>query len=129
MKDKLIKLIKNSKSTYYNFPVVAILECYDGTTFNGVNIETSSPQAGTCAERCAIYSAIANGYDKTSFKRLHIMSASCEVVYPCMICRQTLVDFCPKDLDIILYDADSNIEKHITIEELAPFTFSEDDLK
>ena len=128
MKNKLIKLIKNSKSEYYNFPVVAILECYDGTTFNGVNVETSSPQAGTCAERCAIYSAIANGYSKKDFKALHIMSASCNIVYPCMICRQTLIDLCPLDLDIVLYDADSEDVVRVTISELAPFAFSSEDL-
>ena len=128
MKNKLIKLIKNSKSEYYNFPVVAILECYDGATFNGVNIETSSPQAGTCAERCAIYSAIANGYSKKDFKSLHIMSASCNIVYPCMICRQTLIDLCPLDLDIVLYDADSEAVVHVTTKELTPFAFTSEDL-
>lgn len=128
MKNKLIKLIKNSKSEYYNFPVVAILECHDGTLFNGVNVETSSPQAGTCAERCAIYSAIANGYTKKDFKALHIMSASCNIIYPCMICRQTLIDLCPTDLDIVLYDADSEDIVHVTIEKLAPFAFSSEDL-
>ena len=128
MKDKLIKLIKNAKSNYYEFPVVAILECNDGAFFNGVNIETSSPAAGTCAERCAIYSAIANGYDKNDFKALHIMSASCEIVYPCMICRQTLIDFCPDCLDIVLYDADSDKIVHTNIKELTPCSFSSEDL-
>lgn len=128
MKEELIKLIKNSKSNYYNFPVVSILECHDGKTFNGVNIETSSPQAGICAERCAIYSAIANGYDTKDFKALHIMSASCNIVYPCMICRQTLIDYCPRDLDIVLYDADSNNIVHTTIDSLTPNAFSSEDL-
>ena len=128
MKNQLIKLIKNSKSDYYQFPVVAILECNDGTLFNGVNVETSSPAAGICAERCAIYSAIANGYKKNDFKALHIMSASCEIVYPCMICRQALVDLCPKYLDIVLYDADSDKVKHTTIDKLAPHAFSAESL-
>lgn len=128
MKEELIKLIKNSKSNYYNFPVVSILECHDGKTFNGINIETSSPQAGICAERCAIYSAIANGYDTKDFKALHIMAASCNIVYPCMICRQTLIDYCPRDLDIVLYDADSNNIVHTTIDSLTPNAFSSEDL-
>lgn len=128
MKEELIKLIKNTKSDYYEFPVVAILECNDGKHFNGVNIETSSPAAGICAERCAIYNAIANGYKKNDFKALHVMSASCEFVYPCMICRQALIDFCPEHLDIVLYDADSNNTIHTTISELAPHSFSSEDL-
>lgn len=129
MKSNLLKLIKNCKSTYYNYPVVAILECFGGKLFNGVNIETSSPAAGICAERCAIYSAIANGYNKKNFKALHIMSASCNFVYPCMICRQTLLDYCPKELDIIIYDADSDSVVHTNIDELTPHSFSADDLK
>lgn len=128
MKERLIKLIKNCRSDYFNFPVVAILECYDGTLFNGVNVETSSPQAGVCAERNAIYSAFSNGYKTNDFKALHVMSASCNIVYPCMICRQTLVDLCPKDLDIALYDADSEEIVHTTIEDLAPHAFSKGDL-
>ena len=120
MKNELLKLIKNTKSNYYNFPTVAILECNDGKMFNGVNIETSSPGASICAERCAIYSAIANGYDKRDFKSLHIMSTSCEICYPCMICRQTLVDFCPEHMDIVLYDADSENIVHTKISDLAP---------
>ena len=128
MKKELIKLIKNCRSDYFNFPVVAILECYDGTLFNGVNVETSSPQAGICAERNAMYSAFANGFKTKDFKALHIMSASCNFVYPCMICRQALVDLCPKDLDIVLYDADSEDIIHTTIEELAPYAFSKGDL-
>ena len=129
MKEKLIKLIKNCKSDYYNYPVVAILECNDGTLFNGVNIETSTPAAGICAERCAIYSAYANGYSKKDFKALHIMAASCEIVYPCMICRQAIIDHCPSTLDIVLYDADSDNVVHTNITELAPHIFSDDDLK
>jgi len=128
MKDKLIKLIKNCESKYFNFPVVAILECYDGTLFNGVNVETSSPSAGICAERNAIYSAIANGYKKKDFKALHILAASCNIVYPCCICRQTLVDYCPNDLDIVLYDADDDRVVHTSINELVPKNFGSDDL-
>lgn len=128
MKENLIKLIKNCRSDYFNFPVVAILECYDGKLFNGVNVETSSPQAGICAERNAIYSAFANGYKTKDFKALHVMSASCNIVYPCMICRQALVDLCPNALDIVLYDADSNDVVRTTIDELAPHAFNKGDL-
>lgn len=129
MKEKLIKLIKYCRSDYFNFPVVAILECKDGTLINGVNVETSSPQAGICAERNAIYSAFANGYKQDDFKALHIMSASCEIVYPCMICRQALVDFCPKTMDIVLYDADSDNVIHKTVDDLVSCGFSKDDLR
>ena len=59
--EKLKQVIKNSKSKYYHFPVAAILECTDNTYYQGVNIETSSPGAGTCAERCALFFSLADG--------------------------------------------------------------------
>ena len=129
MKQNLIKLIKNCKSDYYKFPVVAILECFDGKKFNGVNVETSSPHAGTCAERNVLYSALANGYDKKDFKALHIMCGLGNIIYPCMICRQALVDLCDNSLDIVLYDKNSDNIIHTTIEELAPNAFTKGDLK
>ena len=126
MKEELIKLIKNTKSNYYNFPVVAILECNDGTLFNGVNVETSSPASGICAERCAIYSAIANGYDKDDFKAIHLMAKKNSNITPCFICRQTLIDYCNKDLKIITYFNNETSIK--AVEELTPYSFSEEDL-
>lgn len=127
MKEKLEKLLLNSKSNYFKYPVAAILECYDGTLFNGVNIETSSPAAGICAERCAIYNAIANGYNKDDFKAIHLMAKSDKMITPCFICRQTIVDYCNKDLKIISYYGLN--KKEFTIDELCVYAFSDEDLK
>ena len=126
MKKQLEKLLENSKSYYYNYPVAAILECNDGKLFYGVNVETSSPQAGICAERCAIYSAIANGYNKEDFKSIHLMAKSDKEITPCFICRQTLVDYCNKDLEIICYfNNKTSIKK---VEELCVYGFTSEDL-
>lgn len=126
MKNRLEKLLENSKSKYYNYPVSAVVECSDGTLFNGVNIETSSPQAGICAERCALYSAIAAGYDKNDFKAIHLMAKSNKKITPCFICRQTLIDYCNKNIKIMSYFEDKKEE--FTLEDLCTYTFSEDDL-
>ena len=126
MKEQLEKLLENSKSYYYKYPVAAILECNDGKLFYGVNVETSSPQAGICAERCAIYSAIANGYNKEDFKCIHLMAKSDKEITPCFICRQTLVDYCNKDLEIICYfNNETSIKK---VEELCVYGFTSEDL-
>lgn len=126
MKEELEKLLERSKSLYFNYPVAAILECIDGNKFYGVNVETSSPAAGICAERNAIFSAFSGGYDKKDFKRLHLMAKSNKEVYPCFICRQALVDFCPSNMEIITYFESG--EKTITVEELTPYSFSATDL-
>lgn len=126
MKEKLEELLKNSKSKYFNYPVAAILECTDGSLYNGVNVETSSPQAGICAERCAIYSAIADGKDINDFKRIHLMAKSNKEITPCFICRQTLIDYCNKNVEIVCYFEDKTSIK--TVEELCVYAFSGEDL-
>lgn len=126
MKENLEKLLENSKSKYFNYPVAAILECTDGSLYNGVNVETSSPQAGICAERNAIYSAIADGKDINDFKRIHLMAKSNKEITPCFICRQTLIDYCNKNVEIVCYFEDKTSIK--TVEELCVYAFSGEDL-
>ena len=126
MKERLLELLENSSSLYYKYPVAAIVECNDGKLFCGVNVETSSPAAGVCAERNALYNAITNGYKKGDFKAIHILAASNEAIYPCFICRQALFDYCDKDTKIVSYS--DNGEVVTSLDELCPSGFSNDDL-
>lgn len=126
MKDHLKEILNYSQSKYYHYPVACILECNDGTLYRGVNVETSSPAAGICAERAAIYSAISNGRSKDDFKALHLMSLKNDEIYPCFICRQTLHDFCNPDVEVIVYMDDKTITKHVS--DFTPFAFGEENL-
>lgn len=126
--EKLNQVIKNSSSKYYHYPVASILECDDNSLWPGVNIETSSPQAGVCAERCAIFSAIANGYKKDNFKRIYLLNKTNDIITPCFICRQALLDYCNQDLEIISYNISGENEKYI-LKDLTPNSFGEENLK
>ena len=126
--EKVNQVIKNSSSKYYHYPVAAILECDDNSLWPGVNIETSSPQAGVCAERCAIFSAIANGYKKDNFKRIYLLNKTNDIITPCFICRQALLDYCNQDLEIISYNISGENEKYI-LKDLTPNSFGEENLK
>ena len=128
MFEKLTKLIENSCSKYYNYPVAAILECSNGKLYPGVNIETSSPQAGICAERCAIFSAIADGLNKEYFKRIYLLNKTEDIITPCFICRQALSDYCNHDLEIISYNILGESKTYI-LKDLIPNGFGEDNLK
>jgi cytidine deaminase len=128
MFEKLKELLSNANSKYYNYKVSAILVCNDGTMFKGVNVETSSPGAGICAERNAMYSAISNGYKKEDFKELHVMVDDDNEAEPCFVCRQALVDFTLPDMPIFLYSR-IGIEKILMVKELTPYPFNEEDLK
>ena len=127
MPEKLKKLLQNSHSPYYKYKVAAIIECKDGKTFEGVNIETSSPASGVCAERNAIYSAISHGYKKGDFKHLYIMNSSDKECYPCFVCRQTLMDFC-ENIEITTYTKEGK-NKTVNLKELCPYPFESSDIK
>lgn len=125
--ERLNQVIENSCSKYYHYPVAAILECIDGKLYPGVNIETSSPGAGTCAERCAIFAALADGYKKEHFKRIYLLNKTENIITPCFICRQALSDYCNTDLEIVSFNI-SGESKTYLLKDLTPNSFGEDDL-
>lgn len=126
MKEVLESLLNNSRSDYFNFPVSAAIVCTDNRVFYGVNVETSSPQAGICAERNALYNAFTNGIKKSDIKEIHVMSKN--GVTPCFICRQALVDFCPMDTKIVVYNLDGKV-REMLLSDLCVNVFSKGDLE
>lgn len=126
MEEKLDILLERSQSLYFHYPVASIVECFDGTLFYGVNVETSSPAAGICAERNALFSALSHGYFKEDFKRIHLKAKSNKEIYPCFICRQALVDYCKSDIEIIIYYEGKT--KSISLCDITPCSFGEEDL-
>lgn len=128
MQDKLRKLLKNAYAPYSKYQVGAILITKDGKEFEGVNVETASYGGTICAERNAILNAITNGYKRSDFSKLYVMNSSNKVGLPCMICRQSFVEFFDKDMEIICYDINGN-EVVKKVMDLCPYPFNEDNLK
>lgn len=71
-KEMLMESARNMKVKAYvpysKFPVGVALLLKDGTVSNGVNVENVSLGATNCAERTAIFTAVANGYKKVISK-------------------------------------------------------------
>lgn len=128
MKEKLLKLLENSYSPYSKFPVSAIVVTKDGREFSGVNVEDASYHAGTCAERTAIFSALADGVKKGEFKEINVMVSSGRIGTPCFVCRQMILEVFEKNTIIRCY-ATTGEYKEYTLEELCPYPFDEEDLK
>lgn len=128
MEEKLRDLLNNSYSPFFRYYVASIVVMKDGSEFYGVNVETSSPQAGICAERNALYSAVAAGYSKGDVKEIHVMSKTEDECFPCFICRQALNDFCDKNVIVYSHTYSNNIVSH-TVGELCPYPFGDDNLK
>ena len=85
---------------YSQFLVGAALLTPAGRIFTGCNVENASYGLTICAERTAVFSAVADGEQK--YARLAIASAG--GVSPCGACRQVLAEFAPQ-LPILLVDA------------------------
>ncbi len=110
---------EKSYSPYSQFPVGAAILMESGKVFTGTNVENASYGLCNCAERTAIFSAVAAG------ERV----LSCVVVYtptreptsPCGACRQVINEFGPKIPVISICDGEERIET--TLDALLPKAF------
>lgn len=127
MEEKLRNLLKNSYSPYYKYPVAAIVVMKDGREYSGVNVETSSPAAGICAERNALYATITDGYKKDNVQEIHIMSKTEKECWPCFICRHAISDLCNKETKIISHTYSGKTITR-TVKELCPFPFNDENI-
>lgn len=126
MKNKLETLLNNAYAPYSNFHVASIVVMKDKTEFNGVNVENVSFGGTICAERNAINNAIAAGYKPGDFETIYIMTKAQTITYPCMICRQTMVELFDKDVKVILMN--EHEEKHHSLDEIIINAFKKEDL-
>ncbi|EFV75279.1 cytidine deaminase [Cytobacillus oceanisediminis] len=109
---------------YSKFPVGAALLLKDGTVINGVNVENVSFGATNCAERTAIFTAIANGYKKGDFQAIAVAGDTADFLPPCSICRQVLAEFCLPDMPVYLTNEKKEILE-LTLKDLLPYAFTD----
>ncbi len=83
-----------SYSPYSRFAVGAALLCTDGTVVSGCNVENASYGLTICAERTAVFAAVANGH--RSFSAIAVAGPPEAVTSPCGACRQVLAEFAPE---------------------------------
>jgi len=74
---------------YSRYRVGAALLCADGSVVEGCNVENASYGLTVCAERVAVFAAVASG--RTAFVALAV--ATSEGAAPCGACRQVLREF------------------------------------
>lgn len=113
---------------YSKFKVGAALLTQDGEVYQGCNIECAAYSATNCAERTALYTAVAQG--EHHFAALAVVGGTqeqtdCFMHYcpPCGVCRQMLSEFCAEDFKIILAKSIQDYKVY-TLGELLPLRFS-----
>ena len=92
------KVRQRAHAPYSHFQVGAALESDEGNVFSGCNVENISLGLTICAERNAVFAAIAAG--SRSFRCIVIVADSKEPVTPCGACRQVLSEF-SENMEII----------------------------
>jgi cytidine deaminase len=97
---------QRAHAPYSGFKVGAVLETARGDLLVGCNVENATYGLTICAERSAIFRAIADGHALRTFNRIVIVADTAEPTPPCGSCRQLLWEFCG-DIDVIL----ANLER------------------
>ena len=116
--------MEHSYSPDSGFRVGAAVLAQSGRIYSGCNIENASYGATICAERCAIFSGIAQG--ERRFIKLAVVSSGDGYPWPCGICRQVMLEFMPPEGSILLEDKGKILE--LALDELMPHGFTKEAL-
>ncbi|MGH8782196.1 cytidine deaminase [Paraburkholderia sp.] len=87
---------------YSKFHVGAALRAKDGTVFRGCNVENASYGLCNCAERTALFAAIAAGYRPGDFDTLAVIGDTDGPIAPCGACRQVIIEIGKPTLTVVL---------------------------
>ena len=115
---KAYEAMKNSYAPYSKFNVGAVALCGE-KIYMGCNIKNASFGATICAERCAIFKAVSDGY--TKIDKIVIVCSTHDFAYPCGICRQVMTEFMDEN-GIIVVTNDKEIREY-KLSDLMPESF------
>jgi cytidine deaminase len=114
------KAMKNAYAPFSHFKVGAAILTSKGDIFAGCNVENSSYGMTNCAERTAIFSAVAEKGPKLEILAVAVTNAQGVPCSPCGACRQVIYEFGP-DAMVFYQGQQGDKESHIT--ELLPEGF------
>lgn len=124
--DELLNLARAARqrayAPYSRFQVGAVVLTRDGRRFDGCNVENAAYGLCNCAERTALFAAVAAGCRPGDFAALAVVADTPGPVSPCGACRQVMAELCDDAMPVLL----GNIGPHVqetTVAELLPGSF------
>lgn len=99
MREKLLRqaraAMKSAYAPYSHFQVGAAILLSDGRIFTGCNVENASYGLTICAERNAIFAAVAASARKPTITAVAVVNRRGIPCSPCGACRQVIAEFGP----------------------------------
>ena len=128
--EKAIEKLPNSYAPYSNYNVAAAVLFDSGEIYTGVNVESASLGMTICAERNAIFHAIAEGEKKLIAVAIvgGTNGERSKYCVPCGACRQVMRDFGDKETMIVLSAKTPEDYQENTLDELLPYSFGPESL-
>ncbi|HKN16579.1 MAG TPA: cytidine deaminase [Candidatus Sulfotelmatobacter sp.] len=114
------KAMKNAYAPYSKFRVGAAVLLSNGKTFCGCNVENASYGMTNCAERTAIFAAVAELGPKIEIRAVSVVNDQGVPCSPCGACRQVIYEFGP---NATIFFQGSTGPKRAHITELLPEGF------
>ena len=121
--EQAIDARKRAYAPYSNYPVGAALMTASGKIIAGVNVENAAYPTSMCAERTAVFSAVAQG--EREFRAVAVVTENGGT--PCGSCRQALSEF-GLDTLVLVARADGEVVLETTVGGLLPEAFGRDEL-
>ncbi|HIW33841.1 MAG TPA: cytidine deaminase [Candidatus Paenibacillus intestinavium] len=108
---------------YSQFRVGAAVLDQNGRIHLGCNIENAAYGPTNCAERTALFSAIAAGVAPRTFTAIAVVGDTIDPITPCGVCRQVMIELCNPDTLVMMGNlaGECNV---MTVQELLPGAFT-----
>jgi cytidine deaminase len=122
-----IKARENAYVPYSGFKVGAVVLDSEGLLHYGCNVENAAYGPTNCAERTALFRAVADGCQPGTFQAVAVTGDTDHPITPCGVCRQVLAELCAPETPVILSNLKGDY-RVTTVSELLPGAFTSRDL-
>lgn len=113
-------MLDKAYAPYSKFHVGAAILTESGHMYTGCNVENASYGVTNCAERTAIFTAVAAEGPGMKLKAVAVLNSAMMACSPCGACRQVIYEFGPNAL--VIYQGNGTLNE-ATAEQLLPAGF------